>query len=180
MFESGNLWAAVSAIAAAYAIFQVRKIQKDSHESFRPYFLLKDPGIKSLENSPPFRIMITMINEGGRPAIDLEYRIVALPVGNGKKPTIDVSESISNPIPKGSPTPWYNDSFIPGRNVPSHFVFLGLKYGDSGSKNQHTQAFLMRWHGVEDGKLQPDFVHTSKKEEDEFYSMIPSLAQEYK
>lgn len=177
--ESGTFWGAVSAIAAAYAVYHAHKIQKDSQAALRPFFVIKEPGFKPLPNSSSFRIQITMINEGGRPAKNLEYRLVMRPVEGAKKALLDTSASIGMPVPVGSPTPWYNDTVSPGQNTHPHFVFLGLRYDDYNSKKTYKQAFLMRWSGVHDGTMAPDFVYTSKEEFSEFLVSQPDLAKEY-
>lgn len=166
-------------MAAAYAAFQVHKIQKDSQAALRPFFVIKEPGIKPLQNSPSFRIQITMINEGGRPAKNLEYELVLQPEANIKKPAIEISGSLGVPVPVGSDTPWYNDTFVPSQNEPPHLVFLGLRYGDVALKGTYKQAFLMRWHGVKDGKMEPDFVYTSVEDVREFLASRPALARVY-
>lgn len=177
--DSGSFWSAVSAIAAALAVWQVGRIQKANHRSLGPYFVIKEPGFKKVGSPSKLRVQITMLNEGGRPAVDFNYRIIIAPERDIQNSIIDLSGSISAPIPVGSPTPWYNDNVRVGTNLPSHFVFLGIKYRDHGSKKQLSQRFIMRWNGVKNGTMEQDFVHTTKAEADSFLEAIPKISKEY-
>lgn len=70
-----DLWNMISSIsgmisaivALIIVIIAISSLQKEKYYK-RPYFVLVKPGIKKLDNSPPFRIQITMINTGVHPA----------------------------------------------------------------------------------------------------------------
>jgi hypothetical protein len=185
-FSDSNFWAAisaiggaVSAIAALCTIWQSRKSGREAREAQRPYFLLEAPGIKNLPESPPFRLQLTLRNAGGHPATCLDGRIYVVPAAPGAMPTIDSSFSVANDVPPNSPTPWYTDSVMLPQQCPPHFALLGIEYLDPLLNKRYSQAFFMRWDGVQNGTTQPDFVHVSKAEKVQLEKQFSSIVGPY-
>lgn len=178
--ESSSLWAAVSALAALFAIYQVAKVQREAIDASRPYFVVKEPGFKPLDVG--LRLYTMMINEGGREATDFEYRFLISelkPELNGRIFFDTGPISISAPLPVGSPSPFYNDGVVLPENLPEQFVFLGMKYNDLRAGRHYSQGIVMRWSGVDNGHTQPDFVYTSKEQAQLFFEAYPNLKREY-
>jgi len=139
------------------------------------HFELREPGFKPLPNSPPFRLMIQMINTGGRSAYGLEYQIVMV---DQKNHIVSHNESGSagGEIPPNSPTPYYNDSIKFPLNMPAQFIILCLHYKDTeDSKTIKTQMFYMQWPGVINGTTSPDFTYVSIEQEKELKALMVSL-----
>lgn len=83
VLKSGTFWAAIatiSAMVAAIAALYSVKISRDSANierlSKRAYFTISSPGIKKMDNSPPYRIQITFVNAGHNPAISVSGKIL--------------------------------------------------------------------------------------------------------
>lgn len=154
---------AVAAIAASLTVYQAISASREDRESKRPYFTLSAPGIKPLPQSPPFRIQITMDNIGVHPASDLVGKILIIDRTLTSPPEFSFDFSVANEIPAETPTPWYNDVYLP-QNVPPQYVVLAIKYRDPILKKFFTQIFYMKWDGVLNGQTQPDFVHVTVEE----------------
>lgn len=174
-----TFFAAMSAVAAFCTVLQARDAQREAIKSNRPYFTLKAPGIKQLPNSPPYRMQITMENIGVRVAQDLKGKIIIVDMLSEKDPTLTTEFSIANDIPKNVPTPWYTDSVQLPSNVSSHYVLMGIKYLDPITKEIFKQSFFMKWNGIKDGKLEPDFVHVSCDEKEKIIKEAGNLLSGY-
>lgn len=172
-------FSAVSAIAAVCAIWQARQSAREARQAVRPYFLLEEPGIKPLQDSPPFRIQLTLRNVGGRIAASLEGRLYVTSAVDDVGPAIDTKFSVANDIPPTTPTPWYADSLVLSASCPPHFVILGIKYLDPLQNKTFTQSFFMRWDGAQDGKFQPDFVHACAAEKALLEKRYASVITQY-
>ena len=139
------------------------------------HFELKEPGFKPLPNSPPFRLMIQMINTGGRSAFDLEYQLLMIDQ-ESHVVARNISGSVGGEIPPNSPTPYYNDSIVFPMNVREQFIILCLHYKDAeDSKITRTQIFYMQWSGVINGKTEPDFTYVSIEQEKELKSLVDNM-----
>jgi hypothetical protein len=142
------------------------------------HFELRAPGFKQLPNSPPFRLMIPMINTGDRSAFDLEYRILIIGQTNNIV-SADLSGSVGGEIPPNSPTPYWNDSVFLPVNQPPQYIILRLRYKETeGSKTIKTQVIYMQWSGVENGKTSPDFTYVSIEQEKEVKNIAESLMKD--
>lgn len=171
ILSSSSTWAVVSGVASAIAalaamvtVYHSRVSWQSERESKRPYFIIEKPGIKPLENSPSFRIQINMENKGVHAAKDLEGNILILKGDLTAQTEFDISFSVANAIPANSPTPYYNDSVLLQKDIPPQFVVLAIKYLDEILNKNYSQVFYMSWHGVQEGRMHPDFVHTSKED----------------
>lgn len=186
LLANGNFWAAissiggsVSAIAAFIIVWNSRQANKEALEALRPYFMLEAPGIKQLPGSPPFRVLLTLKNIGGRVANNLDGRIYIVDNQPNSRPILDLAFSVANDIPPQSPTPWYNDTLQLAAQLPPHYVILGIRYQDHIMNRKLKQLFCMRWDGVNNGIFQPDFVHISSSEYKQIESKIAAVFGEF-
>ncbi len=146
------------------------------NETKPAHFELRDPGFKQLPNSPPFRLMILMINTGEQSAFDLEYQIVMMDQKNYIVSAPKISGSVGGEIPPNSPTPYYNDTVLIPKNMPPQFIVLRLRYKDAeDSKTIKTQMFYMQWSGVVNGITSPDFTYVSIEQKKELKSRVDGL-----
>jgi hypothetical protein len=171
LLKSETTWAIVSAVsgmvaalAATFTVYQAATAARKDREAKRPYFTIEAPGIKPLPSSPPYRIQITLQNVGAHPATALEGKVLFVDAALAAKPAHSFDFSVANDVPSGSPTPWYNDSLMLPDNVPPMYVILAVLYRDDIIGRTYSQAFYMKWQGVENGKTHPDFVHVSASE----------------
>ena len=186
LLTNGNFWAAisaiggsVSAIAALITVWNSRQANKEALEALRPYFMLEAPGIKQLPSSPPFRVLLTLKNIGGRVANNLDGRIYIVDNQPNSQPVLDLAFSVANDIPPQSPTPWYNDTLQLVAQLPPHYVILGIRYQDPIMNQRLKQLFCMRWDGVSNGVFHPDFVHVSSSERKHMEQKIATVFGEY-
>lgn len=154
------LASAFAAIAAAIACYQTRLGKEEDREAKRPFFVLEAPGIKQLDVSPPFRVNLPMRNVGTVPALNVCGRIIFADSSTGVD-LLDTTFELADPIPANSPTPWYIDTLMLPSNAPVHFITLLLTYIHPLTEKQFSQAFFMKWNGVQNGSFQPDFVYVS-------------------
>jgi len=179
MSNKKNKWDIISSISGAIAAlaalatiyFALSALNEEKHFK-RPYFECKAPGIKKLDNSPPFRIQITMRNSGIHAAKDLIGKILIIEQSLNEKPSFSFDFSISNDIPPNSPTPWYNDSAILPNNINAQYIVLILNYKDAIFNNEYNQYFYMKWNGVKNGITDPNFVHTSIEEKNKLIEYL--------
>lgn len=167
-------WTAFSAVVALISVFVVRGSIRDRIASERPYLILEQPGIKALPDSPPYRVRITLINQGVRPALDLVGRLFFIQQDFEGRP-MQLSFSIANAIPSKSPTPYYNDSLQLGNEVPPMYIVLSVKYRDPLTNGSYPQQFFMKWGGVQNGKTHPDFVHTTLEEKSKISAALEEV-----
>lgn len=186
LLTNGNFWAAisaiggsVSAIAALMTVRNSRQASKEALDALRPYFALEAPGIKQLPSSPPFRVLLTLKNIGGRVANNLEGRIYIVDNQPNSRPVLDLAFSVANDIPPQSPTPWYNDTLQLAAQLPLHYVILGISYQDPIMNQPLKQLFCMRWDGVSNGVFHPDFVHISSAEREQIEPKIAAVFGEF-
>ena len=186
ILSNEKLWAivaaisgAVAAIAALLTVYHARTTWKEQIESNRPYFTIMKPGIKSLPQSPPYRIQITMENIGVRPACDLVGKIYIIDKNLKSGPQFTFDFSVANEIPAKTPTPWYNDSLLLPKNVPPQYVVFAIKYRDPVVNKSFTQVFFMKWDGVVDGHFYPDFVHVSIEEKQKIKDHLKDLLRDF-
>lgn len=170
--------ATISAIAAsisAIASFKTAKRTAKSYEydriAKRPYFSLKGPGFQPLNPSPPFRLIIPMINVGGRPASDFEFIILMVDSINGNA-VLHESKQLANDIDCNSPIPWWNDSIVLPANLPPHYVVVFMKYHDAILQKEFKPEFFMKFNGVINGDFTPDFVQVTKQEIEQIRCLI--------
>lgn len=171
--------AAVSAIAALCAIWQTRSAWRETTYSNRPYFTIKEPGIKPLPESPPYRIQITLINTGVRVATELSGEIVIIDKSLKGEPTKFIEFSVANDISPNTPTSYYNDTLIVSNNIPPQYILLCIKYKDPVIRKYFTQVFFMKWDGTKDGITNPDFTHASVDEKKEISKVSKGLLERY-
>lgn len=173
LLENDKTWTVISALAGAVAaiaalvtVSRMRSGWREERASKRPYFQVSKPGIKPLENSPPYRMMITFDNTGINPASDLKIKIILLDASLATQPEHNFDFSIANDIPPNNPTPWYTDSVILPNNLPAQYVVVAIKYHDPKLDSDFSQTFFMKWNGIDNGVTNPDFVHASVEEKD--------------
>ena len=181
-----DLWDMISSISSMIAaivalitvVIAISSLQKEKYYK-RPYFAIEKPGIKKLDNSPPFRIQITMINTGVHPAKNLTGQISIFDQSLKEKPQFVFNFSISNEIPHDSPTPWYNDSLILPNNVKPQYITLQINYYDPILKESYSQTFYMKWDGVRNGITHPDFVHVGIEESNNIENYLKNHFSKY-
>lgn len=178
MFWS-TVFTAIAAIAALATVWQAASASNQLINSQRPYFDIEAPGIKLLPQSPFFRIQITFKNIGIHPASDVVGTIFMIDRTTKNKPSFKKTFSLANDIFQNSPTPWYIDEVQMTRNVPGQFILVGIKYKDRILSKIFQQEFIMKWDGVRDGTLAPDFVHASIEERIQITESQPKLLSEY-
>ena len=120
-----------------------------------------------------------MENRGIHPADDFEGRILILNADLSNKPDFDFKFSVANSIPSNSPTPWYNDSVHLPHNLPLQYVVLAIKYKDPILNKGFNQTFFMKWDGIQNGSIHPDFVYVSKDEAKAISSHLRNILEEY-
>jgi len=166
-----NMCSAVTAICAmiavVFAFWSIRITIGDrraDRQGRRPYFTISAPGIKELSESPPYRIQITFANEGFNPATGFEGEILFLDASLKEEPELVVELSIANDIPRNSSSQWFRDEFLPGSNMPKKYIVIRIDYFDPLLKEEFRQSFFMKWRGVKNRILKPDFTHITKSE----------------
>ncbi len=164
---------AVAAVAALLAVRQVSAARTQEHLAQRPYFSLSAPGIKALPSSPPYRVQVTLENIGVHPARDVAGRMLFVDK-ESMQTDYDLALSLGDDVPARSPTPWHNDTFRPKRNTPEKYIVVSLRYADPLLRRGFKQEFYMKWNGVKEGKIHPDFVHISR---DERKRLSPQIAK---
>jgi hypothetical protein len=120
-------WTAISAIVSILALsftilFYVHSINLE-RDSQRPYFIVTDPGIKLLSDDQPYRVQITLQNEGGRIVSNFSGQILFIDGLLSYPPSQIIELSIGNDIPPKSPTPWYGDGLILSNNMAMHYKY---------------------------------------------------------
>jgi hypothetical protein len=155
--------AVFSSLCALVAIFFNLSTWKTQLKSNRAYFTIKEPGIKPLGKNSEFRIQITLINDGKNIANELNGKIITLETKNNTSHDL-AKLDICNDIPPSSPTPWYNDSLKLSNNMPPQYIVVAIKYNDLRLKKHFNQVFYMKWHGIKNGKTDPNFVQVSTDE----------------
>jgi len=175
----GAISGAVAAIAALFTVYHARSSWKEQIESNRPYFTITEPGIKSLPQSPPYRIQITMENIGIRPAYDLIGKIFIIDKNLESEPRFTFDFSVANEIPPKTPTPWYNDTLRLPKNMPPQYIVFAIKYSDPVINKSFTQVFFMKWDGVVNGVFDPNFVHVSIEEKQKIKDHLKDLLQNF-
>jgi hypothetical protein len=171
--------ALLAALAAYFAVYQASESRKNDLAAKRPYISVKEPGIKPLPTSPPYRIQITMINAGMHPADELVAKLIITDQSLDRPPTLQIAFSIGNEIPTDSPTPWYNDSLKMATDVPPQFIVLGITYRDPILDRRYQQIYTMRWDGVTKGSTHPDFTHVSREERNQILDHLHSELREF-
>ncbi len=166
---------AVAAVAALVAVRQTSESHREQLRSARPYFTVKDPGIKA--DSLPYRIQITMVNMGGRVASDLFGNIDMMDQDFKGRPASIGEFSVANEIPPNIPTPYYISVSLPV-NMPPQYIVMHIRYKDPIVDTDFSQDFFMRWEGVRDGKTPPDFVHASLGEKNKIAAWLRERAWE--
>jgi len=174
-----NMWEAIANIAGVITTIvalitvyiSIISLQKEKYFN-RPYFVIKEPGIRPLQVSPPYRIIITLYNTGNHPAIDLTGSIKILDQSMNKLPQFNFMFSVANEITKDLPTPWYNDGLLLQNNVDPQFIVLDVKYYDPILEENYHQRFYMKWSGVKNGITEPDFVHVNIDERNKIENYI--------
>ncbi len=156
----GVLSGAIAAIAALIAIFLTYRNNRLERNSKRPYFTLLAPGFKQLQNI--LRLQITFINNGLHPAKNFKGAIRIFQEDLSNEARVDID--IVNDIPSNIPTPYYNDSIGLGANMPTHFIYCIISYLDPILQKEYNQEFFMKWNGVQNGTMHPDFVHVNTDE----------------
>jgi len=171
MSDKKNMWEIISslsglvaAIVALITVYIAISSLQQENQYKRPYFIIEKPGIKSLPNSPPYRMQITLYNTGIHPAIELVGTIKILNHSLSNKPEFNINFSVANEIPHNSPTPWYNDDVMLPYNIAPQYIVLSIKYRDPILKERYFQNFFMRWDGIKEGITHPDFVHVRIEE----------------
>lgn len=187
LLSNDKMWTALSAVAAAVAavaamvtVFQAKVSRTEDLAAKRPYFTLVDPGIKSLPQSPLFRILLTMQNIGVHPASDLDGKILFVNSKFSKPPEPVFDFSVANDIPTQTPTPWYNDSLFLPPDAPVMYVVLTIRYCNPILQRDHSQAFFMRWNGAQGGKTDPNFVHVSSEEKKRLEQHLREILHQFR
>lgn len=126
-----------------------------------PKIDIEKPGIKKIDGNQFWRLQITMLNSGHRPASNLYGEIIIFKQDLRDKPQI-INFSVANKIYFNSPTPYYNDGIKLFGNMDPYFIILKIKYRDW--LIPHSETFFMKWGGITNGKFHPDFTHTSSGE----------------
>lgn len=151
---------AIAALAAMIAVILTFLSNKQERKSKRPYFTLKEPGFKRIDNGS--RLQVTFINCGMHPAKQFkgELKFIEENFQNENNIKIDVV----NDIPADLPTPYYDDNIVLEKNMPVHFIYCKISYEDPILHKDFEQEFFMKWGGVQNGSYQPDFVHMNSDE----------------
>lgn len=170
---------ATAAIAALFTIYHARKTWKEQIESNRPYFTIKAPGVKELPDSPLYRMQITLENVGIRPAFDLSGKIYIVDKNLNKKPDFTFDVSVANDIPPNTPTPWYNDTLQLPTNVPPKYIVFAFRYNDPIINEVFAQVYYMKWDGVKNGTISPNFDHVSMDEKGEIIEHLEELLKPF-
>lgn len=173
----------IAAIVVIIAVYNSRREWQVERESRRPFFIIEEPGIKTLPESPPYRMQITMENRGMHLASELEGMILILKADLTEQPDFDIRFSIANAIPSNTPTPWYDDNVQLPKNMPHMYIIFVIKYKDFILETDHHQTFFMKWDGIQDGITRPDFIHISTVKAKEIVSFLKEelndFVQEY-
>ena len=159
-----TFFVAIAAIASLIAVSHSIKVWNEQKELNRPYFTIVEPGFKKLPESPPYRIQITLMNNGVRSAYDLYGKFLSLDINLTSEPNEEINFSIANEIQANNPTPYFNDTIEFCNNESPQYIVVGINYYDPILKQSFTQKFFMKWNGVKNGKMYPDFFHISKEE----------------
>lgn len=167
---------AVAAVAALLAVRQVSVARAQERLTQRPYFSISDPGIKPLPNSPPYRVQITLENVGMHPAQDVSGKMLFVDK-ESMHPEFDLALSLGDDVPARSPTPWCNDTFRPKRNTPERYIVVFLRYADPLLRKTFKQQFFLKWGGVKEGKIHPDFAQVSRDERKRLSTQAAKLAK---
>lgn len=157
--------AVVAAIAAAFTVYQTTTSYKAQLEANRPYFMITDQGFKPLPVSPPYRLIISLKNIGGRPAKGFYEKIMYISVEMKGVPNILFNSSISNELAPGETNNWFSDTvqFTKDDILPHYFV-VAIKYNDPLTHRGYEQTFVYKWLGSKEHKTYPDLMHVSNEE----------------
>ncbi len=166
-----NMCSAVSAICAVIvtllAFWSIRITIGDrraDRQARRSYVTVSDAKIMQLPTSPPYRIQITFKNEGFNRATGFEGEILFVNASLKKKPSSVVPLSIANDIPRNAEPQWKYDEFYPGPNMSKAYVVILYAYFDPLLEEEFRHSFFLKWDGVENGIMKPNFPHVSKSE----------------
>lgn len=176
-----SIAACISTFAAVCAVIITVNSWKQQEAYKRPYFSIKNPGIRELPVSPPYRIIIPFENVGVRPASNFVGRICIIDanIKSNSEPIYTFDFSIANDIASGDPTPWYNDTLQLASDVPPCYIVFAIKYEDLILKRWFPQIFVMKWGGVANKKTQLDFVHTSIEEKQKVVDYLKNRFKEF-
>jgi hypothetical protein len=143
------------------------KLEEFSSESNRPRFKFTKPTVidaGELDEDERYSFSFNLENVGSREAVDVITRVIVTEAGNTSEPRILELAAAGNVL--------INDPFITqfelrhSHSDPPIQVVVALKFKDSITGQEYTQAFYMKWAGVRLGNISQIFQLTSQEHEE--------------
>ena len=170
-----TIFAAISAVASLFAIWQTAALWKTGYEVNKPYFSLKNPGLEKTDRNPSFELRLTFNNIGGRPAKEFKCKVFIFERPLEKGPYFHRIFSSSNDIAPGDIPTWREGvAGFKSLDVPTQFYVISIKYRDAITQKLYKQVFYLVWGGLKDGEGAAGFSHASPEASLEIKNILGS------
>jgi hypothetical protein len=155
----------ISLVVALWKVVKKRAKRTDATRSARPYFMFEEyPKSRTWRQADGrLGIRVTLKNLGPHAAANLSLRVGLVDCRLDRPPLYEWRGN-STQVPSGEEVSLEESGVSVAAQMPSHFLFAEIRYGDPMTGQPYCQFFVHLWRGISGGKVSDTFRAVSESE----------------